>query len=325
MRALVQDEYGPASALAVSDVPEPDIGDDQVLVRVEAVSLDRRVVHLVTGVPYVMRAMGFGVRSPKHRIPRSDFAGVVVSVGASVTDFAPGDRVYGVADGAFAEYAAADADQVAHTPAGLTVEQAAATPYGGLTALQALRDHGRVAAGQRVLVIGASGAVGSMAVQIAAALGASVTAVCSTRHAELVLRLGADRVIDYREEDFADGSQRYDVVIDIAGGTPLARLRRALEPSGRLVIIGDETGGRWFGLGRQVRAMAMSPFVSQHLGTFVAKEQAADLRALNEMIESSRLDPVMDRAVPLEDAPGVLVEIGDGRADGRAVATVNPE
>lgn len=325
MRALVQDEYGPASVLKVSDVAEPDIGDDQVLVRVEAASLDRRVVHLVTGMPYVMRAMGFGLRAPKHRIPRSDVAGRVVSVGASVTAFAPGDRVYGIADGAFAEYAAADADQVAPMPASLTVAQAAATPYGGLTALQALRDHGRVAPGQRVLVIGASGAVGSMAVQIAAALGASVTGVCSAAHAELVLRLGADRVIDYRQEDFADGSQRYDVVIDIAGGTPLARVRRALERSGRLVIIGDETGDRWLGIGRQIRAMAMSPFVPQHLGTFVAKETADDLLVLNEMIESSRLDPVVDRTVPLDEAPAALVEISDGRAAGRVVATVAEE
>jgi NADPH:quinone reductase-like Zn-dependent oxidoreductase len=246
----------------------------------------------------------------------------VYGVGASVTAFAPGDEVYGTCAGAFAEYAVAVAGRLAPKPPSLSFEQAAAVPVSALTALQAVRDQARVQAGERVLVIGASGGVGTFAVQIAKALGAEVTGVCSTAKCDLVRALGADHVVDYTREDFATGD-RYDAIVDIGGNSRLSHLRRALTPRGRLVITGGETDGRLLGgSDRQIRAMALSPLVSQKLGTFVASENAEDLAALTVLIEAGRLAPVIDRTYPLSDTAAAVEHVQEGRARGKVVIAV---
>ena len=232
MRAIVQDTYGSADVLRLETIPTPQIADNEVLVRVHAAGLDRGTWHFMTGKPYLMRIMGFGFRGPKNRVAGLDVAGTVVAVGSAVTRFAAGDEVFGASRGSFAEYAAAREDKLAHKPANCTFEQAAVAGISALKALQALRDAGRVEAGQKVLIIGASGGVGSYAVQLAKAFGAEVTGVCSTAKLDLVRSLGADHVIDYTKHDFADGSERYDLILDIAGNPALSRLRRALTPAG---------------------------------------------------------------------------------------------
>jgi NADPH:quinone reductase-like Zn-dependent oxidoreductase len=237
MRAIVQDRYGPTEVLELRDIPRPAPGDDEVLIGVHAAGVDRGVWHLMTGRPYLVRP-AFGIRGPRTPVPGMDLAGVVEAVGARVTRFAPGHEVFGVGKGAFAQYATAPAGKLAHKPARLSFEQAGVLGISGLTALQALRDHGRVRAGQRVLVVGASGGVGTYAVQIAKAHGAEVTGVSSTAKVDLVRSLGADHVIDYHRDDFADGARRYDVILDIGGNSTLTRLRRALTPTGTLVIVG---------------------------------------------------------------------------------------
>ena len=267
MRAIVQARYGTDAdtVLELAEIAKPTIGDAQVLVRVAAASVDMGTWHCMTGLPYAMRLAGFGVRSPKAPNPGRSLAGTVESVGNDVTEFEPGDEVYGTCDGSFAEYARVDTSMLARKPTNLSFEQAAAVPISGSTALQAVRK-AQVQPGQKVLIVGASGGVGTFAVQIAKAFGAEVTGVCSTAKTELVRALGADRVIDYTLDDFADGTHRYDVILDTGGNRPLSQLRRALMPHGTLVIVGGETGGRWLGgFDRSLRAVLLSPLVSQRL------------------------------------------------------------
>ncbi|MGH3330044.1 MAG: NAD(P)-dependent alcohol dehydrogenase [Nocardioidaceae bacterium] len=323
MKAIVQDTYGSTDVLELRDIDMPEIADDEVLVRVQAAGVDRGVWHLMTGLPYPIRLAGYGLRAPKNPVPGMDVAGVVEAVGKAVTRFQPGDEVFGIAKGSYAEYARAREDRIAPKPANLTFEQAAVVAISGVTALQGLRDHGRVAAGQKVLVIGASGGVGSYAVQLAKAFGAEVTAVCSTSKVDMVRSLGADRVIDYTRDDFADGEQRYDVILDIGGNSSLSRLRRALEPKGTLVITGGETGGRWLGgYDRQLRALVLSRFVHQQLTTFVSSEDHEDMIVLRELIEAGKVRPVIDRTYALTDAPQAIRYVEEGRARGKVVITV---
>jgi NADPH:quinone reductase-like Zn-dependent oxidoreductase len=328
MLSIVQREYAadPEHVLRLERVAKPMIGDDHVLVRVRAASIDRGTWHLMAGLPYPIRAAGFGLRRPKHTNPGRSLAGTVEAVGAAVTGMAPGDEVFGIGESSFAEYSSARADKLAHKPSNLSFEQAAAVPVSGLTALQAVRDQGRVSGGQHtaqhVLIVGASGGVGSFAVQIAKAFGAQVTAVCSTAKMDNVRALGADRVLDYTREDFADGEQHYDVILDIGGNRRLTDLRRALTPRGRLVIVGGETDGRWLGgFDRQIRARLLSPFVSQTLGTFLASENAADLTVLAELIESGAITPAIDRTYPVSETADAIRYLLSGHARGKIVLT----
>jgi NADPH:quinone reductase-like Zn-dependent oxidoreductase len=323
MKAITQDTYGSADVLELRDVERPEVGAGEVLVRVRAAGVDRGVWHLMTGLPYPVRLAGYGLRAPKNPVPGMDVAGVVEAVGDRVTRFRPGDEVFGIGKGTFAELALADESKLAPKPSNLTFEQAAAVAISGLTALQGLRDHARVRPGQLVLVIGASGGVGSYAVQLAKAFGAEVTGVASTAKADLVRSLGADHVLDYTREDFADGTRRYDVVLDIGGNSSLSRLRRALTPTGTLVIAGGEGGGRWLGgTDRQLRAMALSPFVGQRLTTFVSKEAGEDILVLAELVEAGKVTPAVDRTYPLGEAPEAVRYVEQGRARGKVVVTV---
>jgi NADPH:quinone reductase-like Zn-dependent oxidoreductase len=327
MAAIVQDRYGPMpeDVLRLAQVDRPTPGDDEVLVRVHAAGVDRGTWHIMSGLPYPIRLAGFGLRRPKYANPGRSLAGTVEAVGTGVAGFAPGDEVFGIGGAAFAEYATVRPVKLAPKPANLSFEQAAAVPVSGLTALQAARDHGRIQAGQQVLIIGASGGVGSFAVQITKALGAEVTGVASTTKASMVRALGADHVLDYTREDFADGRRRYDVVLDIGGNARLSRLRRALTPHGRLVIVGGETDGRLLGgSSRQVRAQLLSPFVGQQLGTFIARENAGDLTALRELIEAGAVTPAIDRAYPLAEAGTAIRHLLDGQARGKVVVSLFP-
>jgi NADPH:quinone reductase-like Zn-dependent oxidoreductase len=323
MKAIVQDSYGSTDALELRDIDKPEIADDEVLVRVHAAGVDRGVWHAMTGLPYPIRLAGYGLRAPKTPVPGMDLAGVVEAVGNQVIRFQPGDEVFGIGKGAFAEYARAPQSKLAPKPANLTFEQAAAVAVSGTPALQGLRDHGRVEPGQKVLIIGASGGVGTFAVQLARVLGAEVTAVCSTAKVDMVRSLGADHVIDYTRDDFAAGEQRYDVILDIGGNSSLSRLRRALAPKGTLVIAGGETGGRWLGgTDRQLRALLLSRFVDQKLTTFISRENHEDLIVLKELIESGKITPVIDRTYPLTEAPQAIRYLEQGHARGKVVITV---
>jgi len=323
MQAIVQDTYGSADVLRLADVDRPKIADDEVLVRVKAAGVDRGVWHLMAGLPYPIRLAGYGLRTPKNPVPGMDLAGVVSAVGAGVTRFQPGDEVFGIGKGTFAEYARAPENKLAPKPANLTFEQAGVVAISGLTALQALRDHAKVQPGQRVLVIGASGGVGTYAVQLAKAYGAHVTGVCSTTKVDLVRSIGADQVIDYTRDDFADSDNRYDVIIDIGGNSPLSRLRQALTADGTLVVVGGETGGRWLGgYDRQLRAPVLSRFVSQKLATFVSSENFPDLLVLKELIEGGKVTPVIDRTYPLSEAPKAIRYMEEGHARGKVVIRV---
>ena len=320
MRAIVRDRYGSADVLELRDVAVPESGDGEVLVRVRAAGLERGAWHVMTGEPYLIRIAGYGVRGPKAAGLGAEVAGVVEAVGANVIGLGPGDEVYGTAKSSFAEYAVARADRLARKPANLSFEQAAAVPISGVTALQALRERGRVQAGQDVLVIGASGGVGSFAVQIAKALGATVTGVCSTAKVDLVRSLGADHVIDYTHGDIDDGDRRYDLVLDIGGNRPLAQLRGVLTRAGTLVIVGGEGGGRFTGgLHRQLGAIVLSPFVRQRLGTFVAMETTARLDTLRALIEAGDVTPVVDRVVALPEVPEAMRDLAAGRVRGKIV------
>jgi len=323
VKAIVQDRFGPADGLELRDIETPEIGATEVLVRVHAAGVDRGVWHVMTGLPYPIRLAGYGFRAPKHGVPGTDLAGVVTAVGADVTRFAPGDEVFGTGIGTYAEYARAREDQLAAKPTTLTFEQAAALPASGVTALQALRDRGAVQPGQHVLVIGASGGVGTFAVQLAKAFGAEVTGVCSTTKTDLVRSLGADHVVDYSLEDFTATGTRYDLILDIGGNTSLSRLRQALTPKGTLVIVGGETSGKWLGgTDRQVRAMVLSMFVSQKLGTFIAAVKQEDLLVLAQLAESGQLTPAVDRTFSLDEAPKAIRHLDEGHARGKVVVTV---
>ena len=325
MRAIVGESYGSADVLQLRDIDRPEIGRDEVLVRIGAAGLDRGVWHVMTGLPYPIRLAGYGLRAPKNPVPGMDLAGTVEEVGAGVTRFAPGDAVFGIGKGTFAEFARALETKLAPMPANLTAEQASVVAVSGLTALQGMRDHGKVGPGQRVLVIGASGGVGTYAVQLGKAFGADVTAVCSTTKVDLVRSLGADHVVDYTREDFADGERRYDVILDIGGNAPLSRLRRALTPKGTLVITGGESGGRWLGGNdRQLRAIVLSRFVDQTLTTFISSENHRDMLVLKELIEAGSVAPVIDRSFPLAEVPEAIRYLTQGRARGKVVIDVGP-
>jgi NADPH:quinone reductase-like Zn-dependent oxidoreductase len=324
MKAVVQDRYGSPDALRLDEVGTPVATDGEVLVRVHAAGVDRGVWHMMAGRPYLMRIVGFGLRAPKNPTVGRDLAGVVEAVGNNVTRFQPGDEVFGIGKASFAGYTLAGVDKLAAKPENLTFEQAAAVGISGSTALQAVRDHGRVKPGQSVLIIGASGGVGTFAVQIAKAFGARVTGVCSTAKVDLVRSIGADHVIDYTRDDFANGDQHYDVILDIGGNAKLARLRRALAPEGTLVIVGGEGGGPWFGgVDRQLRATMMSAFVHQKLTTFINNENYEDLIVLKELIESGKVTPVIDRTYPLAEAPEAIRYLQEGHVRGKVVITVD--
>src|SRR5215217_6192851 len=323
MKAMIRDTYGPPDVLELRDIDIPEIADDEVLVRVHAAGVGRDVWHVMTGLPYPIRIAGYGFRAPKNPVIGSDVAGVVEAVGKYVTRFQPGDEVFGIGKGSYAEYVCAREDKLANKPVNLTFEQAAVVTISGSTALQGLRDHGKVRPGQEVLIIGASGGVGTYAVQLAKAFGAQVTGVCSTTKVDLVRSLGADRVIDYTREDFAAGMHRYDLIVDTAGRRPLSHLRRALAPRGTLVIVGGEGGGRWAGgFDRQIRAVLLSPFVRQRPRSLISTERSEDLMALKELIEAGRVTPVVDRTFPLGDAAKALSDADEGHGRGKAVITV---
>ena len=323
MKAIVQDEYGSPDVLELRDIDKPVVGDDEVLVRVHAAGVGRDVWHIMTGLPYPIRLAGYGLRAPKNPVIGSDVAGVVAAVGKNVTRFQPDDEVFGIGKGSYAEYVCAREDKLAPKPANLTFEQAAVVAISGLTALQGLRDHGRVEPGQKALIIGASGGVGTYAVQLAKAFGAYVTGVCSTKKVEMVRSIGADHVIDYTQEDFAEGDQRYDLILDIGGNSSLARLRRALTARGTLVIVGGEGGGRWLGgTDRQLRALMLSRFVGQKLGTFVSSENHEDMIVLKDLIESGKIAPVIDRTYPLREVPEAIRYLEQGHARGKVVIIV---
>lgn len=325
MKAVVQERYGQADVLEIREVDRPVPGDDRVLVRVHAVAVSPAVWHLMTGEPRLVRLMGFGLRAPKQQIPGFDVAGVVEAVGANVTRFAPGDEVFGVGPGGFAEYVLLREDRCQHKPTHLSFEQAAAAGDSAVTALQALRDAGRLQAGQRVLIIGAGGGVGTFAVQIAVAMGASVTGVCSTGKVDLVRSLGADDVIDYTTDDPVDGSRTWDLILDCAGNRRLSQLRRALTPTGTLVIVGGEEGGRWFGgLGRNLRAAVLSVFGRQRLVSLFATVRSDDLAHVAGLLADGSVVPVVDRTWPLEQVADAIRHVQFGHATGKTVLHVSP-
>jgi NADPH:quinone reductase-like Zn-dependent oxidoreductase len=320
MKAIVRDRYGSADVLRLSEVEVPEVADGEVLVRVRAAGLDRGAWHVMAGLPYLIRVAGYGLRRPKVSGLGSELAGIVQAIGANVTGLAAGEAVFGTCRASFAEYAVTRPDKLARMPANLSFEQAAAVPVSAVTALQALRDRGRVAHGQRVLVIGASGGVGTFAVQIAKALGAVVTGVSSPQKLDLVRSLGADHVIDYTHADITVDGTRYDVVLDIGGNRTLSQLRRVLTRDGTLVIVGGESGGRWTGgIQRQLGATVLSLFVGQRLGTLIAKANRADLDALRSLIEAGSVTPAVDRVIALDEVPDAIRDLIAGRVRGKIV------
>lgn len=324
MRAIVQRAYGSSDVFRLAEIPLPEIASDEVLVAVAAAGMDRGTWHSMTGRPYMMRVMGFGFRRPKNLVPGRDVSGTVVLVGPAVTRFRPGDEVFGMSRGSFAEYAPVREDKLAHKPANLTFEQAAVVPISGGTALQALRDSGRLEAGQEVLIIGASGGVGSYAVQLAKAYGAEVTGVASVAKASIVRALGADHALDYARDDYLDGAKKYDLVLDIGGNNRLSRLRRALRPTGTLVIVGGEAGGSVTGgIGRQLRALVVSMFVRQRLTMLVSKEHHTYLDAMRPFLEGGQVTPMIDRTYPLGDVPIAMQHLEAGLARGKLVIAVH--
>jgi NADPH:quinone reductase-like Zn-dependent oxidoreductase len=321
MQAITQGRYGEAEdVLRLEEIALPAIGDEEVLLRVHAAGVDRGVWHLMTGLPYPVRLAGYGMRAPNTPVRGREVAGRVTATGQAVTTLHVGDEVFGIADGSFAQYASARPDKLAPKPANLTFTQAAAVPVSALTALQAVRDRGQVQAGNRVLIIGASGGVGTFAVQIAKAAGAEVTGVCHTAKMDTVRSLGADHVIDYTHEDITAGRHCYDVILDIGGNRPLKHLRSVLDPRGTLVIVGGETGGRWLaGSDRQLRALLLSPFTGQTLTTLICSENTPDLLALTRLIESGQVTPVIDQTYPLSQTPAAIQYMRDGHAQGKVV------
>lgn len=323
MKAIIQERFGPPDVLRFEDTDPPEVGADDVLVRVHAASLNPYDWHILRGDPYVARLMGVGLTKPKARVAGVDAAGVVESVGANVRTMRPGDEVLGRVRGAFAEYASAEQDKLVPKPASLTFEQAAAVPMAATTALRGIRDVGEVKAGQRVLVIGAGGGIGTFAVQIAAALGAEVTGVCSTGNVELVRSLGAAHVVDYTKEDFTAGPTRYDVILDNVSSLPLAKLRGALTPKGTLVLNGGGSPGHVFGpIGGLLKAVVVNLFVPQRLRPLPTKEQREDLLTVTTLIEDGKLTPIVDRTYPLADTAEGLRHVEQGHARGKIVVTV---
>ncbi len=320
MKAIAQDRYGAPEVLKLVEIDTPTVGDDDVLVRVRAASVHIGDWHVMTGLPYVLRVLGFGFRAPKARVRGLDLGGTVEAVGKNVTRFQAGDDVFGTGDGSFAEYARAREDSLMAKPAGLTFEQAATVPTSACSALKALRNEGEIQSGQKVLIVGASGGVGMFAVQIAKSFGAEVTGVCSTAKADLVRSLGADHVIDYTREDFARGKQRYDLIVDLGGSRPLSALRRALKPTGTLVLAGGEGGGSLLGgIGNWLKALVLTPFVSQRLRPLTSKDKHDDLVVVKELIDAGKLTPRIDRTYPLSEVAEAFRYLKSGRAQGKIV------
>jgi NADPH:quinone reductase-like Zn-dependent oxidoreductase len=323
MKAIVQERFGPPEVLRFADIDQPEIGVDDVLIRVHAAALNPYDWHMLRGDPMMARLMGVGLTKPKARVAGVDGAGRVEAVGANVAGLRPGDEVLGFCRGAFAEYAGAKADNVVAKPSSLTFERAAAMPMAALTALQALVDVAQVQAGQRVLINGAAGGIGTYAVQIAAALGAEVTGVCSTGNVELVRSIGAAHVIDYTTDDFTDGASRYDVILDNVGNRPLSRLRRALTGSGTLVVNGGGSPGHVVGaVGSMAKALLVNGFVRQRIRPFSAKAKQPDLLTLTGLVEDGKLTPIVDRTYPLADAAKGLRHVESGHARGKVVLTI---
>ena len=323
MQAIARDRYGEADELELRTVDVPDVGADEVLIEVHAAGVDRGVWHLMTGLPYLVRLAGFGVTAPKQPVIGMDVSGRVAAIGSDVTRFRVGDEVFGIGSGTFAEFAVAQEAKLAVKPTTVSFEEAAAAAISGITALQALRDVGHIEAGQRVLVVGASGGVGTFAVQLAKHFGTHVTGVSSTAKLDLVRSLGADRVVDYSREDAFDGAERYDLIVDVGGRTSVTRLRRALTRTGTVVIVGGEDGGKVTGgIGRQLRAMALSLLVRQRLTTFISKERGADIEAVGALLATGELVAAVDRVAPLAAAPETMVDLAAGRLRGKAVVQV---
>jgi NADPH:quinone reductase-like Zn-dependent oxidoreductase len=321
IKAIVQDRYGSPDVLRLKDIDKPVPEDNEVLVRVRAAAVNIGNWHVLRGIPYAMRP-AVGLFKPKHEIPGLDLAGQVEAVGGSVKQFQPGDEVFGWCNGAFAEYACAEENNLLAKPSNLTLEQAAAVGDSAFTALNAVRDQGKVQPGQRVVINGASGGVGTFAVQIAKSFGADVTGVCSTKNVEMVRSIGANRVIDYTKEDFAQADQRYDVMLDLVGNRSLSDCMGTLSRQGTYVLVGVSDMDRWFGLARQIKALSLSPFVRQRVRVFIVRHNRADLAVLKELVEAGKVTPVIDRRYPLRDVPEALRYQGEGHPRGKIVITV---
>ncbi len=323
MRAVTQDRYGSSDVLSVSSIERPSIATDEVLIGVRAAGVDRGTEHLMTGTPYLIRLLGYGFLKPKQRVPGLDVAGTVVAVGTAVTRFRVGDEVFGIATGSFAEYAAAKEDKLVLKPTTVSFEAAAASSVSGITALHALTNVGRLEAGHRVLVVGASGGVGTFAVQLAKTFGATVDGVAGTRNVDLVRSLGADHVYDHSHSTLADITDRYDLVIDIGGRNPVRKLRRVLTKRGTLVIVGGEDGNRFTGgTSRQLRALMWSPFVAQRLTTFMSPEHHSLIERLAEHLASGAVTPAIHGRFELADAADALRLFETGEASGKSVLTM---
>jgi len=320
MQAIVQDAYGSADVLQLKEIDRPQVGADEVLLRVHAAGVDFGVWHLMAGFPYAIRLV-MGVRKPRNPVRGMEVAGVVEAIGTNVTAFKPGDEVFGVGEGSFAEYARASQTKLLHKPSNLTFEQAAVVPISATTALVGLRA-AKVEAGQKVLVIGAGGGVGSYAVQLARSMGAEVTGVCSTSKLDFVRSIGATHAIDYTREDFADGTRKYDAIIDLAGSRSVSHLRRALTPTGALVILGGEGGGRWLGMGRQLWSQIVGLFSRQKFRSPMALVNQKDLGVLKEIIEAGKVTPIIDRSYPLSEVPAAVRVMAEGHSRGKSVIKV---
>ena len=321
IKAIIQDKYGSPDVLQLKDVDKPVPRQNEVLVGVRAAAVNIGNWHLLRGIPYAMRP-AVGLFKPKHEIPGLDLAGQVEAVGASVKQFQPGDEVFGWCDGAFAEYACAEEDNLLAKPDNLTLEQSAAVGDSAFTALNAVRDQGRVQPGQKVVINGASGGVGTFAVQIAKSFGADVTGVCSTRNVDMVRSIGADQVIDYTQEDFTQDRHRYDAMFDLVGSRSLSDCRRSLTPEGTYVLVGVSDMGRWFGLARQIKVLSSSPFVRQHMRVFITRHTRKDLVVLRELVEAGKVTPVIDRRYQLSGVPEALRYQGEGHSQGKVVIAI---
>ncbi len=320
MQAIVQDTYGSADVLRLARIAKPEIGDDDVLVRVHAAGVHIGDWHVMTGLPYLLRVVGFGFRAPNVRVRGMDVAGTVEAIGQNVSQFQLGDEVFGTCNGSFAEHASAAADTLALKPLNLSFEQAAAVPTSAVAALQALRDAGRIKSGHKVLIIGASGGVGLFAVQIAKSFGAEVTGVCSTPKVDLV-RAIADHVIDYTNEDFTQSGQQYDLILVMGGNHSLSQLKRVLSPGGTLVPVGTEAGNRWVGGKAWIQAMLLSRLV-RHLRPLASEPNQADLQFLTELIEAGKITPVIAKTYPLSEVPAAIQCLHEGHPGGKIVITV---
>jgi NADPH:quinone reductase-like Zn-dependent oxidoreductase len=326
VKAILRDRYGSPDVLELTDIDKPEPADDEVLVRVHGASVNPADWHFLRGIPYIAR-MQFGLRKPKDRVLGCDVTGQVEGVGNNVTMLKPGDEVFGSPFmhglGAFAEWVSISEDLLAPKPANLSFEQVAAVPLAASTALQGLRDHGRIEPGHKVLIIGASGGVGTFAVQLAKSFDAEVSGVCSTRNVEMVRSLGADQVIDYTQEDFTHSGQNYDLIFQLAGTLSPSECRRALTSNGTLVISSGESEGRWIGpVDRVIKALVLSPFVSQKMASFTVKPNREDLQLLRQFIEDGKLRPVIDRMYSLVEVPEAIRYLEEGHAQGKVIITV---